>query len=392
MFQKQHTIGIIGAGIGGSCAALKLADVGYRVVLIDKAKQPMSRTSGMNPGRSAFGFHYTDVNTGYQMIEGSKQFDQFFPGVKLDDGGARYFVVNDSQISKDEYRKLCDCLKQKYSEVYGESDSFYRVLHEQEYEREIDKNQVVLGIQTKEQLINMPKLVSTVNQRLKTSKNITLLTEHEVIDAKQQGQMFELTYKDSDGKIGKLVTNKVVNAAWEYRHKIDSFLGCKPNCIFTNRLKVFAKVGLPKSLINAHSMMFVRGPFAMMANWRDGTAFLTYAPITNYSKTSSIDVPSHWETMITGSELTEEKILLGHKIIKGAAKYIPELLKAELLNVRAGVIYSEGDACPFDPESSMHSRDKTGICEIVPGWISLDTGKLILGPLYASYVLDFCDV
>lgn len=384
MFQ----ICIIGAGIGGSCAALKLADAGYNVILIDKAKNAMTRTSGMNPGRSAFGFHYTDVTTGYQMIEGSKQFDQFFPDMRLQDGGARYFVVKDSQVSKEEYLKICELLKQKYAELYGESKNFYRILNETEYESQVNTNQVVLGIQTKEQLINMPKLVATVKDRLRAAKNITILTEHEVVDAKEQGQLFELLYKDADGKVSSIVANQVVNAAWEYRHKIDSFLGYKPDFVFTNRLKVLARVLLPQSLIQAHSMMFVRGPFAMMANWRDGTAFLTYAPITNYSQTSHIDIPQTWESMITCHELTEEKIALGHKIIKGAATYIPQLAKAELLDVRAGVIYSEGDASPYDPESRMHARDKTGISEIAPGWLSLDTGKLIFGPLYASCVLD----
>lgn len=384
----DHTVCIIGAGIGGSTAALQLADAGFKVILIDKAKNAMSRTSGINPGRSAFGFHYTDANTGYQMIEGSKQFDRFFPDIRLDDGGARYFVVKDSQVSKEEYLKICELLKQKYDEQFGESENFYRVLNEKEYENEVDKNQVVLGIQTKEQLINMPKLVATVNHRLRAAKNITILTEHEVIDAKRQGQTFELIYKASDGKIGTLAANQVVNAAWEYRHKIDSFLGHKPDFVFTNRLKVLAKVQLPKSMIDSHSMMFVRGPFAMMANWRDGTAFLTYAPITNYSQTSDIEIPLHWESMITCCDLTEEKKALGHKIIEGAAKYIPQLAKAGLLDVRAGVIYSEGDANPSDPESAMHCRDKTGMCEIVPGWISLDTGKLILGPFYATLIRD----
>src|SRR4029078_2749158 len=109
---------------------------------------------------------------------------------------------------------------------------------------------------------------------------------------------------------------------------------------------VIAKVQLPKSMVNTHSMMFVRGPFAMMANWRDGTAFLTYAPITNFSQTSDIEIPVHWESMITCRELTQEKSVLGHKILIGAAKYIPELAKAQLLDVKAGVIYSEGDANP----------------------------------------------
>lgn len=397
MHNTDYTVGIIGAGIGGSTAALQLASLGYKVILIDKAKTPMSRTSGMNPGRSALGFHYTDPSTGYQMIEGSQQFDRFFPNMRIQDRGARYFVVKDSQISKEEYLNVCELLKQKYTEVWmnnndwqhlGRPESFYQILHEKDYAHEIDKNQVVLGIQTKEQLINIPKLAAYVNDKLKEAKNISILTEHEVIDAKYQEHKFELTYKDSYGRMGTIVTNQVINAAWEYRHKIDSFLGYKTDLAFTNRLKILARVQLPQNIKDAHSMMFVRGPFAMMANSRDGTAFLTYAPITNYSQTSEIEIPLNWEAMITNFELDKEKAMLGQKIIEGASKYIPKLSKATLLEVRAGVIYSEGGADPFDPESAMHCRDKTGINEIMPGWISLDTGKLILGPLYASLAAD----
>ena len=100
--------------------------------------------------------------------------------------------------------------------------------------------------------------------------------------------------------------------------------------------------------------MFVRRPFAMMAN----------------------------------PTLTEEKRSLGLQIIEGAASYIPGIEKATLLEVRSGVIYSVGDADPFDPQSTMHARDATGFSELAPGWISLDTGKRILGPLYAVKVCD----
>src|SRR5439155_707805 len=95
------------------------------------------RTSGMNPGRSALGFHYTDVSTGYQMIEGSTQFDRFFPDMRIEDGGARYFVVKDSQISQEEYLNVCELLKQKYTDVWknnkdwqhlGRPESFYKIL------------------------------------------------------------------------------------------------------------------------------------------------------------------------------------------------------------------------------------------------------------------------
>lgn len=369
---------IIGAGIGGSCAALKLAAAGRTVVLIDKAKAPMSRTSAMNPGRSALGFHYTDLATGYQMIEGSNHFDCMFCDMRIEDPGARYFVVKDSQVSAEEYLHICQLLQAKYPDLY------YRVLHEQEYEDEVDKNQIVLGIQTKEQLINIPKLVATINHQLKEAKNITILTDHEVVDAKKEGEQFELFFKNNPS----VKADRVINAAWEYRHKIDSFLGHKPSFDFTNRLKVLAKVQLPDNMVDTHSMMFVRGPFAMMANSRDGTAFCTYAPVTNYSQTAEIAPPEHWEQMITSDQMTEEKKVLGNKIVEGVSGYIPNICHATLLEVRAGVIYSEGDADPFDPQSAMHARDKSGISELMPGWFSLDTGKLILGPYYASQLVE----
>ncbi len=379
--KSNRTICIIGAGIGGTTAALELARFGFTVILIDKAKRVMSRTSGINPGRSALGFHYTDFETCCQMYERSSHFDSYFPDMRREDPGARYFVVKDSQISKEEYLTVCNRLQTKYPAL------FYRILKENEYESIVNKNEVVLGIQTEEKLINVPKLVSTVAQRIEDSKNITLLTGSEVVDARQKGDTFELTYRDESGKHTKIEVDNVVNASWEYRHKIDSFLGITPPYFFTNRLKVLAKVALPKELQDAHSMMFVRGPFAMMANTRDGTAFLTYAEVTNYSQTSSIEVPKKWEKMICSHHLTKEKQILGEKIIQGAQHYIPQLRDAALLEVRAGIIYSEGDADPFDPSSTMHSRAKTGLYEIVPGWLSLDTGKLIFGPYYATQVL-----
>jgi glycine/D-amino acid oxidase-like deaminating enzyme len=60
---KDKRIAVLGAGGVGVCAALELADRGYRLDLYDENSQPLIRASANNEGKIHLGLVYAKDNS-----------------------------------------------------------------------------------------------------------------------------------------------------------------------------------------------------------------------------------------------------------------------------------------------------------------------------------------
>jgi hypothetical protein len=53
--------------------------------------------------------------------------------------------------------------------------------------------------------------------------------------------------------------------------------------------------------------------------------------------------------------------------------------------VRGGFVVAHGHGDIDRRDSPLHARDRVGLTELRPGYLTVDTGKLTLGPLFASH-------
>ena len=141
----------------------------------------------------------------------------------------------------------------------------------------------------------------------------------------------------------------VVNCTWQNVEYLNAKLGIgdghfrkhDPQTATTLRLKLLAEVSLSKELKHKHSMFFCFGPHAMFSNLGNGIGRITYAKTTNFDTTTEAKISENWNKWLDQGLSSEEKERYGKEIIAGVAKYIPEIIDTNVLNVLAGIVISK---------------------------------------------------
>jgi hypothetical protein len=396
---------VIGAGAGGIMTALSLARLGYFVTLLeardtianlDEKKEASSEiskaTSWINPGRAGHGFHYFDIKTGKMLLEATVGIYRKYPQLPI--GGnlpeshplrkGRYFITKNSQRSPASVLAVYRQLKEHYeylikidpaNQVLGSPEEFFRILDVSEYEKFVNVENVAVGIETTERLIDPMLLAKILIREVNQEGNITLRTGARV---KKVGygekKLFAVTLQG-----GELIeADQVINCAWENMEALDQTLGLfDPTVKCTNRLKALAVVKLPEELKDQHSMFFCMGPFAMISNLGNGTALMTYAPVTNMANFQDSKISKKARRLLSGNAKEHEIFDIGSKIIRGVSQWIPAIEKSILVTVTFGIVKTYGEVDIFDPNSAFHSRDYFGVDPKQIGYIDNACMKLI---------------
>lgn len=380
-YKLVEPIVIIGGGAGGCGSARALAKAGYKkIVLLEASESLFSKTSIMTPGRSGHGFHYIDLPTGIMYQNATIDFNKEFPGFRIGEPGfpethplrrGRYFIVKKEKgnlFEKEEILKTFEELHKNYrnsvsldekNKVVGEPDDFLRVLDKKEYESKVNLELVDVGLETTEQLLDCPRFRKHLINELKSNDSIKVLTKKRVGDI-AYGSKTTFIITTADGL--KYEANTVINASWYNIGLLDRQLDLYDHKkVVTNRLKVIAKVKIPKGYENEHSMFFCMGAHCMFSNMGHGIGLMTYAKQTNLENFSDLAVGEKTKRLLNGGVTSEEIKTYGEEIIKGVSQYIPWMKDAELITVNFGVVRTHGDVDIFDPKSAFHSRAYSGV-------------------------------
>ena len=397
MISTRRKVVIVGGGAAGCGSAIALAESGWKVSLFEK-NTLLSGTSSKTAGRLGLGFHYMDLQTSEMLLRASIRFVKTFPGFRIGETltwsnslrHGRYFITNDSLASPTEILHVYESLKQVYanivnedssSMVFGHPDNFYRILEMEEYENDVNVSNVVLGIETAEHLINWKEFQAHLEHCVKSHENISVCERAELVDAKRLHNDTEHRFKLSFNFEKKNVTvysDYVVNSTWHEIDKLNGLAGFPPYLIpRTNRLKVLLHVRLPNSMLNFHSMFFCIGAFCMLANLGDGTALVSYAPVTNINMSTEVSVSTDTFRLLTEGPSEKESLLLSDGIRRGAATFIPGLENAEVLGLNFGIVQTLGAVNLHDANSPFHKRAYFGVRSESAGWISNPCMKLI---------------
>lgn len=109
---------VIGAGIFGTTAALRLSKENHEITLVEMNDDIMKNASMCNHNRLHYGFHYPrSIDTARQSLDGYELFHDIFKESICNDFPNYYMIEKNSKVSTNEYIKFCDKLNLKYEEV-----------------------------------------------------------------------------------------------------------------------------------------------------------------------------------------------------------------------------------------------------------------------------------
>lgn len=105
----KQKIAIIGGGLFGMTAYIKLKKKGFDCSIFEKKKNLLSGASTNNLNRVHFGYHYPrDMETAKQSYKGYLSFSKFYKNSIIKKFDNYYFIANKSKVSFDKYVKFCN--------------------------------------------------------------------------------------------------------------------------------------------------------------------------------------------------------------------------------------------------------------------------------------------
>jgi len=405
---------VIGAGAGGFSAALELGNRGYQVELLEK-NMLSSGASGNNPGRMGHGFHYTDIPTAIAYLRASVLVQRTYPGFLVGQDQAfespirhgRYCITKDSNPPKEVILMCYQAIKAEYirlieedprNEVFGPPETFYRILDAAEYQHTVNMTIIDTVIETSEHLFDWKKFTAYIKQVIANHPNITLLEHTEVIDISRNpigSKRFTIKAQTDTQELLFFDTDYIVNSTWQQICFLNDKIGLRmiPG-ERTNRLKALIEIKLPESLINANSTFVCMGQYGMFSNLGNGRGMATYAKVTNMEVSSELAISQNAERLIKGNILEEEKAVIAEEMISGLANYIPELAKAELIDVKFGIVQTRGRLSISDltnPHHPFNKREDHCVKAEQNGVVSNPCMKLFYFPNNGRLVADMID-
>ncbi len=104
------TVAVVGGGVFGTTAAIRLADAGYEVDLYEKADDVLSATSRSNQFRLHRGYHYPrSTLTAKQCRTAERAFAEEYADAVVESGTHYYCIAEeDTRTTGREYLRFCD--------------------------------------------------------------------------------------------------------------------------------------------------------------------------------------------------------------------------------------------------------------------------------------------
>ncbi|PHH89827.1 hypothetical protein CDD83_5153 [Cordyceps sp. RAO-2017] len=295
---------IIGGGIAGSVQAIHLAEEYplLKILLFEKNQEILSGTSGMNPGRPTFGFHYHDIDTATFCQDNTVKFTKFLDNIGCQDIFAKapqrgiYVLMKDAVpilgesvkpvFSFDEMKPVfeqirCHAIKnyshdEGFKKHFGPPEKIYRELEKVEYESFLTP-ELLKGVgtcyETAEKTFDTVGICSFLRDYVKRFKNLAVITGAYVTRLEYLHQSpdagYRITWNNGRGtKDQSEIAQLLTLACWERVGLFREQLG-KPECQPThNRLKMLAIVEMEimaERLKTIRPIFIASGPFCMIS-------------------------------------------------------------------------------------------------------------------------------
>lgn len=381
---------VLGGGITGCMAACLLADAGVRVVLVERQERLMEGASGWNDGKVHLGYTFIgtpSLTTAALLQRGSAA---FFPllervlGGRLPDGsvtahGVIYLVDRRSMVDAETLweraRTVTGMLAQTRAAHPG-LDA-YPGLGQARIERLPVARAEALTAQTDVVAAwRVPEthcVARTLGDRLRDAVHARPieLVRGRVTTVGQGPDGWRVRLEDGT----TLGSQVVINATWEERALIDRTVRTSETPV-SIRFK-YALFGEGVGSLGG-LMPFTRilGRYGDVVPFDDGSAYLSWYPACLVAWSDDgrppaippLDVGAMTRATLAGLGLPPSVVE------DPGARW----------QVRGGYVVAYGYGDIDRTDSPLHVRDRVGVTALAPGYLTVDTGKLTLGPMFAA--------
>ena len=197
-------IAVIGAGFYGSYIALKLADKGHKVVLIDSEQDDKNATLHCQARLHSGMFYVRSIKDLLSCARNFTKFLKLFKPFIYSEFNSYYLIDKNSKVDFDSYKKICKETGLKTKEV------------QLDY---VNSNSVQGILKTNEFSINTSELLFSLRDKCKNHHNITFIKDHAVSLKETDRVLINLLYSDP------ITVNKCILASYGNNFKFLKDLG-----------------------------------------------------------------------------------------------------------------------------------------------------------------------
>lgn len=398
------TTAVLGAGLQGVLCALEMAELGHHVVLFDAADGALQRASLHNEGKIHLGYVYAkDLSdrTADLMAEGASRFSEllnrWWPLANMEATASDpfdYLVLPESLEAADwieeRYRLIDAGIARKLSmpgrSYMGRKDlPPAQRLDRASAERCYDGHHVGAVFRTAERAVDLSRMAEVLCDALASYPNIDCRWKTKVGAVQVRADGAYNVVVEGEATEGPFAN--VINALWSDRLRIDETIGIEVRRPYMFRQKVANRIKLPQAATDGRSATMVIGGFGDFVSLPSGSCYLSWYPSGCFRRTTQISPPADWdhtsESLLT--EIFEESVAALALRIRGLDHLVKQAMERSSV---PAVIFCWGQSDVDDPESEFHNRHDVGPKTYLPGYHSVDTGKLTLGPLFAAQLAE----
>ena len=346
----SKSVAVIGCGIFGAMAAVRLAERGAAVTVFERRTEPLKGASYNNQNRLHLGFHYPrDDETARQCIRGFQRFrDEFGPCV-LDGFQNAYFVASEgSNTTPAAYLDFCQRLGLRYERI--DPVAFDPPVHN-----------VELGVVCDEVVYDSAVLGGLVLQRL-SDAGVVPRFGAAVTEIRRDGERYALT---AEGRHAGTF-DAVVNCTYADLNRLSQQLGHAPALHqYEYTMVPILEWDRPPVGITVMDGLFM----TVLPFGKTGRFLMYHVEHTVVARTVAEQMPLSWLDEASLPSLAIDKAALFHRMHQACVAYIPALQSARLVGFLQGprVVLAKRDAT--DARPSIINR-------LEPGYLSVFTGKI----------------
>lgn len=347
---EPHAVAVIGCGVFGAVAALRLAEHGYQVSLFERNEQPLSEASFNNQNRLHLGFHYPrDRTTAEQCIRGYQRFRKEFSECVVADFPNGYFVAEEgSSVTPREYLDFCDSVGLRY-----------RLVEPSRYRPPVAG--VAVGILTDEAVIDCASLRDVLGGRLADS-SVAVRFGTDVRAVEERGGGYAV--RTDEGVAGTFDT--VVNCSFSDINRLNRQLGHEaPERQYEYTAMFVVDWDHPPVGITVMDGKFT----TLLPFGRSGRFLLYHVEHSVLDRVTADIAPARWREPEPG---ILDRADLRHRfqqVLEEATRFVPALRTARLRDVLHGPRVVLANRNDTDARPSM-------VTSLGPGYITVFSGKL----------------